>query len=65
MNKTLSEYNQKHSKFLKATKSEGMKPSIDFASNQRRNAEKGFVRSDNGVIPSPGQSGQAKGFFKN
>lgn len=63
--KTITEYNKQHSKFLKATQSEGMKEVKDFSSStQRINAEKGFVKADNGVIPSLGQSAQAKGFFK-
>ena len=65
MNKSLSEYNKQHSKFLKATQSEGMKQGIDFAGDQRKNAERNFKKSANGVIPSEGQAGQAKGFFKN
>lgn len=64
MKKTLSQYNNQHSKFLKATHSEGMRQPIDFASVQRTNAEKNFVKSDNGVIPSLGQSEKTRGFFK-
>lgn len=62
--KSISDYNKQHSKLLKAMNAEGMKPGIDFASIQRRNAEKGFVKSTNGMIPSLGQSAQTKGFFK-
>lgn len=62
--KTLQEYNKQNGKLLKALQAEGMKPSIDFASVQRRNAEQGFVKSDNGVIPSQGQSAKTKRFLK-
>lgn len=61
MKKSLNDYNKQNGKLLKAMQSEGMKPAIDFASVQRKNANQGFVKSDNGVIPSLGQK---KGFFK-
>lgn len=63
--KTISEYNNQNKKFLNAMKAEGMKPAIDFTPSQRINAERNFKKSANEDIPSQGQAGQAKGFFKN